>query len=169
MRITTTAAATFTCLLLAACGGASSADSAQQASGSGAAGPAESSPAQTSADGGSQTYGKPVAVEGGQYREIVVPELQAMLENGDVDLINVHIPFAGNIPGTDESIPFNQIDQHVAELPKDKNTRIVVYCRDGPMSTRAATTLVAMGYANVSSLDGGMTAWSSAGLPLEGR
>lgn len=116
-----------------------------------------------------QTFGEPVVVEGGEYREIIVPELQAMLDAEEFPLINVHIPFAGNIPGTDESIPYDEIADNLDRLPDDRDATIVLYCRTGPMSERAATVLTGLGYTDVYHLDGGLMAWSSAGLSLEGE
>lgn len=116
-----------------------------------------------------RTYGEAVAVDGGEYRDVIVLELQAMMDVEDVSLINVHVPFAGNIPGTDESIPFNEIQDNLDRLPADEDATIVLYCRSGPMSERAAAELTGMGYTNVYNLEGGMLAWSAAGLPLEGR
>jgi len=123
------------------------------------------------APGGDATpaRGESVVVEGGQYRDIIVPELQAMLEDKDFPLINVHVPFAGNLPDTDDSIPFNEIGSNLDRLPADKDARIVLYCRTGPMSERAAAALVGLGYTNVYSLVGGFAAWSTAGLPLVGQ
>lgn len=127
------------------------------------------SPAWAQSGDAPRTYGEPVAVEGGEYRNIMPIELRAMLEADGVPLINVHIPFAGNIPDTDESIPFNEIADNLDRLPADKDAPVVLYCRSGPMSERAATELVGLGYTNVYNLDGGLIAWSSAGLPLEGN
>ena len=45
--------------------------------------------------------GKPVDVAGGSYTDVSVSELQTMLANKDFTLVNVHIPFEGNIAKTD--------------------------------------------------------------------
>lgn len=114
-----------------------------------------------------QEVGQPVVVEGGgEYREITVPELQAMLADKDFPLINVHIPYAGDLPDTDDSIPFNEIERHLDRLPADKDARIVLYCRTGPMSEISATSLARLGYTNVYHLVGGFTAWIEWGLPM---
>ena len=80
------------------------------------------------------------------YNQISVEELQTILKDKDFLQINVHIPFAGDIPNTDLSIPYNQIEENINQLPSDKNTKFVVYCRSGNMSRQAASTLAEMGY-----------------------
>lgn len=82
-------------------------------------------------------------------------------------LINVHIPYAGQIKATDAFIPYNEIEKNQAKLPSDKSARIVVYCRSGRMSVTAARTLVGLGYTNVSDLEGGMDNWKQQGFALE--
>jgi rhodanese-related sulfurtransferase len=113
-----------------------------------------------------EAVGKQVSVDGGSYTDISAAELQTMLTNKDFTFVNVHIPFEGNIPGTDLSIPYDQIAQNLDKIP-DKNAKIVLYCRSDRMSNIAAKTLVESGYTNIWNLDGGMVAWEQAGLPID--
>lgn len=80
-------------------------------------------------------------------------------------VVNVHIPYEGEIEGTDAHIAFDKIKGD-ARLPADKASEIVLYCRTGRMSVTAAKTLAAEGYSNLYDLEGGMNAWEEAGKPL---
>ncbi|MBI1794163.1 MAG: rhodanese-like domain-containing protein [Chloroflexi bacterium] len=110
-----------------------------------------------------------ISVPGGSYTNVSADELNTMLKNKDFVFINVHTPFAGNIAGTDLSIPYDQIGQNLSQLPADKNAKLVLYCRSGRMSAIAAETLVKLGYTNVLNLNGGMDGWEQAGYLLEGK
>ena len=111
--------------------------------------------------------GEPVPVGMGSYQSIGPAELDTMLKNKDFVLINVHIPFAGDIVGTDLSIPYDQIEENLSQFPSDKNARIVLYCRSGRMSQIAAKELVSLGFTNVLDLKGGMADWEQSGFDLE--
>lgn len=100
------------------------------------------------------------------YENVSVDRFIKMMDHKDFILINVHIPYEGEIPETDLLIPFNVIDQHKNELPNDKDTKIVVYCMTGPMGDIAAEKLVRMGYTRVIHFQGGMKAWKRAGRRL---
>jgi rhodanese-related sulfurtransferase len=69
----------------------------------------------------------------------------------------------GHIPGA-TLIPLGELARRVSELPDDET--IVVICRSGNRSAQGRDILRAAGY-EATSVDGGMTAWRAAGLPVE--
>jgi rhodanese-related sulfurtransferase len=103
------------------------------------------------------------------YLNVSSDQFVEMVDNKDFMLINTHIPYEGEIPGTDLLIPFNEIEQHLAILPEDKATPIVVYCKAGPMGDTAAGKLVQMGYTHVIHFKDGMNGWENAGKSLQFR
>lgn len=116
------------------------------------------------APGGQPTIGEPVAVSGGgQYVDIQPGELKNLMQEKNFLLVNVKVPYMGHIEGTDAFIPYNQIQDHLADLPESKSDMIVIYCRTGRSSAIAAQTLVELGYTNVYNLAGGFEAWQAAG------
>ena len=111
--------------------------------------------------------GETVEVNGGTYTNLTPDELNTILKDKDFVFVNVHIPFTGNIANTDLSIPYDQIEQNLSQLPSDKNAKIVLYCRSGRMSEIAVEELVSLGYTNIWNLDGGMVEWEQAGYKLK--
>jgi rhodanese-related sulfurtransferase len=80
-------------------------------------------------------------------------------------LIDVHVPYEGELPHTDAFIPFDHVIG-ASQLPQNKNTEILLYCRTGRMSEIAANALHAAGYTRLAHLEGGMRAWESSGRQL---
>ena len=103
---------------------------------------------------------------GGSYTNVDAAGLKSMLAGKDFPLINVHIPYEGEIEKTDLFIQYDLIDKNLDKLPANKSARIVLYCRSGSMSGIAAKTLVRLGYTGIWNLDGGMIAWQSAGYSI---
>ena len=110
--------------------------------------------------------GQRVETEGGSYVNVTPQELQSMLSDDDFLVVNVYAGDMGKIEDTDLSIPYDQIAGRQGELPSQRDSEIVLYCRSGRSSAIAATTLVGLGYTDVWNLDGGMIAWEEAGYPL---
>lgn len=48
----------------------------------------------------------------------------------------------------------------------DKNEPILIYCKSGGRSSRAAKVLIDKGFTKIFNLDGGITAWKDAGKKL---
>lgn len=119
----------------------------------------------TACQGGSE-IGKEEEIEGGSYRIVTVQELLSMLEAKDFLMVNVHIPWEGDIPQTDLQLPYDQIEQNLDQLPEDRDAKILVYCLTSGMARKAVATLVSQGYTNVWMLDRGTTAWGEAELSL---
>ena len=93
-------------------------------------------------------------------------QLAKMLEHKDFFFVNVHTPYEGEIKNTDAFIVFNTISDKLDKLPKDKNAKIVLYCRSGRMSEIAARELMRLGYTGVSHLSGGMIDWEKSGYKI---
>lgn len=103
---------------------------------------------------------------GGSYLDIPADRLAEMLAAKDFVLVNVHVPYEGELAQTDAFIPYDRIAEETAALPADKAARIVLYCRSGSMSAIAARTLVGLGYTSVYNLDGGLNAWRARGFEV---
>jgi len=99
------------------------------------------------------------------YVDLSVTQLSDFLQKKNFTLVNVHIPYEGELPQTDRFIPFDEIATKLDQLPA-KDAPIVLYCRSGRMSTDAAQVLVEQGYTNVFELDGGFNAWVADGHEL---
>lgn len=110
--------------------------------------------------------GTRVPVPGGAYTDVTAPELKRMLGAKDFFFVNVHIPYQGEIAGTDAFIPYDKVEEQLHLLPPKKDAKVLLYCMSDRMSTIAAETLVRLGYTNVLNLEGGMTAWQMQGYPL---
>lgn len=112
-------------------------------------------------------FAQTVTVAGaGSYIDISPEELHQMTESQEFFFVNVHIPYEGEIPGTNAFIPYDQVESALDQFPQQTDATIVLYCRSGSMSTTAARALVERGYTEVFNLDGGFRAWESQGLPF---
>lgn len=62
-------------------------------------------------------------------------------------------------------IPFEDLNTRTAEIPKGK--RIVIVDFNGKRAPMAGQYLTMKGYGNISTLDGGMYAWTATDKPVK--
>ena len=92
-------------------------------------------------------------------------EFAERMKNQEAAVVNVHIPYEGELADTDIFIPYDKIVSDT-RLPQDKEQELLLYCRSGRMSEEAGAALHDAGYTKVAHLEGGMKAWEAAGRPL---
>lgn len=100
------------------------------------------------------------------FRNITVAELETMLQQGGLRLLDVRTDAEiarGKIP-QGLSLPLHLLPLRLHEM--DKNATTVFYCQMGGRSGQAAAFAAANGYTQVYNLQGGITAWVQAGLPI---
>ncbi len=72
---------------------------------------------------------------------------------------------AGMLPNA-LHIPLGQLEQRLDELEPYRGRKLLVYCRSGHRSQRAAARLRKAGFEDVYNLEGGILAWENANLPV---
>ncbi len=100
------------------------------------------------------------------YRDVDPSAVHAAL--GSVRIIDVREPHElvgelGHIAGA-ELVPLATLE--AASRNWDKDREIVIVCRSGGRSARAAAFLAAMRFEHVMNMAGGMLAWNAAMLPV---
>jgi len=104
----------------------------------------------------------PVEIGSSGIPEIAPEWVRANLS--DVTLVDVREPdeLRGELAKIPEAnaIALNQIPGPLADVPRDRP--LVIVCRSGGRSGKAALSLVALGFTKVASMRGGMTAWRAS-------
>jgi rhodanese-related sulfurtransferase len=94
---------------------------------------------------------------------------QAISDNPDAFLLDVRTQSEWEQDGHLEDatlIPHTELESRESELPDDKDSFILLYCRSGNRSQTAAQTLVDMGFTNLMELEVGITGWKNADKPV---
>ena len=111
---------------------------------------------------------KPELVNQAPKPQLVKPaEFSKLAKDENNFLLDVHTPEQTHIPGTKKFIPFDQIAENSGQLPADKNTNILVYCRSGSMSKIAAQKISELGYSNVYDLEGGIDGYRESNVEVK--
>ena len=101
--------------------------------------------------------------------EICPTKTQALIKNGAL-LVDVRekdevAQLAYDVPNI-INIPLSVFEEHYTEIPKDKP--VVMVCKAGGRSLRAAGFMVYHGYGNVINMKHGMIRWAQKGFPTIG-
>jgi molybdopterin/thiamine biosynthesis adenylyltransferase/rhodanese-related sulfurtransferase len=94
--------------------------------------------------------------------QISVQELKRKLDaKEDIFVLDVREPHEYQIVNIGVPlIPVGDIERRAPELADKKNSEIIVHCKSGARSQRAALALKNAGFTNVSNLTGGILAWA---------
>ncbi|NNG24133.1 rhodanese-like domain-containing protein [Telluria aromaticivorans] len=65
-----------------------------------------------------------------------------------------------------KNIPLSDLGNRIGELDKSKGRTLIVVCQNGARADKAVRLLAAAGFEDAHALEGGLTAWTAAGLPV---
>ena len=103
-----------------------------------------------------------------RIQEISVEQAKQAIENGEVTLLDARSDMewaAGHLPGANHA-DRGRLEFVIHQMLPNLDQNIIIYCRSGGRSALAADVLQTMGYTNVQSLAGGITAWQEYGFPI---
>ena len=94
-------------------------------------------------------------------------EATQLINRAKTTILDVRTPeqFAAGHLRDAKNIPLSDLESRIGELDKQKTKAIVVVCQQGSRADKAVKMLQKAGFDDVVSLDGGLTAWTAAGLP----
>jgi len=105
-----------------------------------------------------------------EWNIVDVKELKKELDAGEKPLLlDVREPSeyeSGHIKDA-KNISVKELPKRIEELPEDKDTEIITYCRSGHRSAHATIFLKAYGYRNVKSLEHGIHEWEEEGYEVK--
>ncbi len=103
-----------------------------------------------------------------QIAEISPAEAAAEIDAGGVALVDTREPHeyeeahieAGRL------VPPGLLRDEIAAVVPDRSQRVLLYCRSGSRSAKAAEQMAELGYENLANVEGGILAWQEQGLPV---
>lgn len=110
----------------------------------------------------------PTLAKTSQGAALTTAEAVRVLNREKGVLIDVSEPeefAAGHVAGA-RNIPLAALEGHKS-LPSNKALPLVLICKSGARAARAAASLRKLGYEKAMPLDGGLSAWRAASLPVE--
>ncbi len=112
---------------------------------------------------------EPLRRRSGGVRSVDVLDLPRVMKSEKAIVLDVSEPpefKSGRIPKA-RNIPLSRVQADINQLSKFKSRPIVVVCRVGNRSSKAANILTKNQFSDVRTLQGGFAAWTKENLPIE--
>jgi molybdopterin/thiamine biosynthesis adenylyltransferase/rhodanese-related sulfurtransferase len=100
--------------------------------------------------------------------ELSPAEAKSEIDAGGVALVDTREPHEyeeAHIEGG-RLVPPALLRDEIASVVPDLSQRVILYCRSGNRSGKAAQEMSELGYENVANVDGGILEWQEQGLPV---
>jgi molybdopterin/thiamine biosynthesis adenylyltransferase/rhodanese-related sulfurtransferase len=102
------------------------------------------------------------------FQEISPAEAASEIEAGEVALVDTREPHEYEEAHIDGGrlVPPGLLRDEIGSAVPDRSQRVILYCRSGNRSAKAAAELAEMGYEDLANVSGGILAWQEEGLPV---
>ena len=109
----------------------------------------------------------PVGTASNEIKQITVTEAKQAVDAKEVQFIDVRTSgeYAGGHAPKAINFPLDSLEKDLAKLDKDQP--IYMICQTGRRSQKGAEILQKAGFKSVYNVNGGTSAWESAGFPTE--
>jgi molybdopterin/thiamine biosynthesis adenylyltransferase/rhodanese-related sulfurtransferase len=112
---------------------------------------------------------EPIELIKSRIEQLDPADAREEISTGDVVLVDTREQHEWDESHLDGAtlVPPASVADRIEEVAPDRSRRVVLYCRVGNRSARAADLLESeLGYEDVASIAGGIEAWQEAGLPV---
>jgi sulfur-carrier protein adenylyltransferase/sulfurtransferase len=112
---------------------------------------------------------EPIELVRSRIEELDPADAREEIASGDLVLVDTREQHEWDEAHLDGAtlVPPASVADRIEEVAPDRSARVLLYCRVGNRSARAADLMeTELGYENVASVAGGIEAWQQAGLPV---
>ena len=109
----------------------------------------------------------PVGNASGEIKQITVAEAKQAVDAKEAQFIDVRTTgeYSGGHAPKAANFPLDALEKDLAKLDKDQP--VYVICQTGKRSQKGAEILQKAGFKNIYNINGGTSAWTEAGFPVE--
>lgn len=106
---------------------------------------------------------------GGGRNGVTSSQATLLINRENAQVVDVREPAEyvdGHLPES-RNIPLARLEERVGELSEFKDTPLILVCQNGVRSASACKQLEKLGFGKARNLEGGISGWRTAGLPLK--